>query len=110
MTDQTVQVEGLTTENAVLLLAAAEELELDASVVQTTTDNVFVVPAEVAKKAGLKAKSEDDEPVADGDLLAVDETSTKAELQEAAKQRGLPTSGNKDDLLVAVNEHDSKGA
>jgi hypothetical protein len=105
MTD-TVKVEGLTSENAVLLLAAAAELDLDPGVVQTTTDNVFVVPAEVAKKAGLKAVSEDDEAAASGD---VSEDSTKAELQEAAKERGLPTSGNKDDLLAAIREHDSKG-
>jgi hypothetical protein len=105
MTDKIVEIEGLTSENAILLLAAAEELGLDPSVVATTTENVFLVPAKVAEKAGLKPKADDD----DADSGDVDEHSTKAELQEAAKQRGLPTTGNKDDLLGAIREHDSKG-
>lgn len=48
-----VQIE-LNHDNAVLLLAAAQELELDPGVVRTTSDNVFLVPSDVAKKAGLK--------------------------------------------------------
>lgn len=108
MTDNIVKVEGLTAENAVLLLAAAEELDLDPSVVQTTTDNVFLVPAEVAEKAGLDPVDEDADGEADDDK-PVDENSSKAELQEAAKARGLSTTGNKDDLLAAIREHDSKG-
>jgi hypothetical protein len=106
MTDKIVRVEGLTSDNATLLLAAAAELELDPSVVATTTDNVFLVPEEVAKKAGLKPQPDEDDATASA---AVDEDSTKADLQEAAKQRGLPTSGNKDDLLAAIREYDSKG-
>lgn len=101
----TVKIEGMTTDNAILLLAAAEELGQDPSVVQTTTDNVFLVPADVAKKAGLKPV--DDEAAASGE---VDEQSTKAELQEAAKQRDLSTTGNKDELLAAIREHDAKEA
>jgi hypothetical protein len=42
-------------ETAVLLLAAAEELHGDQSIVGTGT-NVFLVPQSVADKAGLKAK------------------------------------------------------
>lgn len=49
----TISVAGLTGDNAVLLLAAAEELGLDASVVQTTSYGHFNVPAEVADKAGF---------------------------------------------------------
>lgn len=47
-------------DTAVLLLAAAEELDQPASVVQVENEtNRFVVPKEVAKKAGL---SEEDDP------------------------------------------------
>jgi hypothetical protein len=39
---------------ATLLLAAADDLDLDPGVVETTSDQVFKVPAEVAEKAGLE--------------------------------------------------------
>lgn len=46
------EIQGLTAENAILLLAAAEELGLDASVVATdSSSGSFVVPDEVADKA-----------------------------------------------------------
>lgn len=45
-----VEIEGRSRDTAVLLLAAAEDLGLDPSVVRTTT-NGYVVPEEVAKKA-----------------------------------------------------------
>lgn len=51
--DKDIRVDA-SRDNAVLLLAAAEELELDAGVVRTTSDNVFIVPESVAKKAGVK--------------------------------------------------------
>jgi hypothetical protein len=51
--DKDIRVDA-SKDNAVLLLAAAEELELEAGVVRTTSDNVFIVPESVAKKAGLK--------------------------------------------------------
>lgn len=46
-----VEVEGVNEENAILLLAAAEELKLDPSVVRTTGEGYFLVPQEVADKA-----------------------------------------------------------
>lgn len=51
-------------DNAVLLLAAAEELGLDAAVVETTSEGTFRVPQDVVDKAGLgkKAKAEKAEP------------------------------------------------
>lgn len=52
MTDR-INVHGVTSDNATLLLAAAEELGMDASVVRTTTTGYFTVPAEVAAKAGF---------------------------------------------------------
>lgn len=51
------QIKGLTYENSTLLLAAAEELGLDPSVVTVDSANgEFVVPDEVAEKAFPKAK------------------------------------------------------
>jgi topoisomerase IA-like protein len=47
-----VEIEGRSRDNAILLLAAAEELDLDVSVVRTTT-NGYIVPEEVANEAGL---------------------------------------------------------
>lgn len=48
-----VKVEGLTSDNAILLLAAAEELKLSPSVVRTTTEGYFLAPQAVVDKAGL---------------------------------------------------------
>lgn len=44
-------------ETATLLLAAAEDLELDPGVVRTTSDGVFLVPEEVAAKASPTKKT-----------------------------------------------------
>ena len=44
-------------DNAVLLLAAAQELDLPPGVVATTSDGYFTVPQEVVDKAGLGGKS-----------------------------------------------------
>lgn len=43
-------------DNAVLLLAAAQELGVDASVVETTSEGTFRVPQQVVDKAGLGGK------------------------------------------------------
>jgi hypothetical protein len=47
-------------ETAVLLLAAADELELDPAVVRTL-EGGFMVPEEVAKEAGVDYDSDDDD-------------------------------------------------
>lgn len=57
MSDEKVQVDGMTQDNAILLLEAAEKLELDPSVVETTSDGHFLVPKEVADKAFGKGKT-----------------------------------------------------
>jgi len=49
---ETVKVQGVSQDTAVLLLAAAEELGLDARVVQVEGDG-FRVPKEVADKADV---------------------------------------------------------
>lgn len=48
-------------ETATLLLAAAEDLELDPGVVRTGT-GVFLAPPDVVKKAGVKTSDDDDKP------------------------------------------------
>lgn len=52
MSDQEIEVKGLTTENATFLLAAAEELGHPADVVRVS-EGRFYVPADVADKAGF---------------------------------------------------------
>lgn len=51
-----VQVNGQNAENAILLLEAAEKLDLAPGVVRTTSKGHFLVPEEVAKEAGLVEK------------------------------------------------------
>lgn len=50
-------------DQAVLLLAAAEKVNGDQSVVRTT-DSSFMVPEEVAKEAGLSEDKPEPKPVA----------------------------------------------
>jgi hypothetical protein len=45
-------------ETATLLLAAAEDMDLDPGVVKTTSEGTFVVPADLAKKAKVKPKED----------------------------------------------------
>lgn len=56
MANETNETTPITSDNAVLLLAAAQELGLDPGVVETTGDGVFRVPQEVVDKAGLGEK------------------------------------------------------
>jgi hypothetical protein len=46
----------INSDNAILLLAAAEVLGLDAGVVETTSSGTFRVPQKVVDKAGLGKK------------------------------------------------------
>lgn len=55
MADVEVPFDDNTTDNAVLLLAAAEELGLDAHVVRTS-ESAFIVPDEVHERAFPKPK------------------------------------------------------
>lgn len=47
------KVYGLNKDNAALLLEAAEKLDMPHSVVRTSSEGYFLVPDEVADKAGL---------------------------------------------------------
>lgn len=82
---------------AVLLLAAAEELDLPAGVVHVDTTGPngaqFSAPEEVVKKAGLKVKKEEDEEVPErlegptSDFFAEHEGETKPEQSVATDER-----------------------
>lgn len=51
-------------DTAVLLLEAADKQELDPSVVRAfTADAMFLAPIQVAKAAGVKYETDEDEPV-----------------------------------------------
>jgi hypothetical protein len=56
-TGDTVLVNDVSSDNAVLLLAAAEELGQDPHVVQISGGEGFIVPRAVAAKAGLAPKT-----------------------------------------------------
>lgn len=98
-------VHGINESNAVLLLAAAQELNLDPGVVQTTTSGYFVVPEEVAKKAGFdenglpsaKAakKAADKEAEREAELEAARQADAKA-AEDAAKELASQTSNDPD--------------
>lgn len=49
---------------ATLLLAAAADLDMDAGVVGTSSDQTFKVPTEVAEKAGVSTGNDEPEPQA----------------------------------------------
>lgn len=97
-------------ETATLLLAAAEDLDLDPAAAVRTSDGAFVVDEEVAKKAGVKTEEEESGPKAIDDM-------TKDELQAEIDARNLnrgdddkikPEGKNKPDLLKALQADDSK--
>lgn len=52
-TGDTVTITDMSSDTATLLLAAAEEMDLDAHVVQVSGGEGFIVPRAVAEKAGL---------------------------------------------------------
>lgn len=57
---------------ATLLLGAAEDLDLEVSVIRTQSDGFFLAPEEVAKKAGVDY-TPSEEPVDQADLIQGDE-------------------------------------
>ena len=87
---KTVRVNGLTSENATLLLEAAQNLDLDASAVRTSSRGHFVVDEEIAKKAGVDYESDDEEPTTTSHLVADDggspADSDESEQPKAAKK------------------------
>jgi hypothetical protein len=83
MSDQVeVKFSGEASDRAVLLLAAAEELGLDASVIRSSY-GAFLVPEEVAKKAGFDG---DGEPTKT--TVAKKAPAKKAATKKAASNKG----------------------
>lgn len=82
--DKTVTVPGLSHDNAVLLLAAAQELDLDPGVVRTNGLGGFEVPAEVASKAGF------DEEGKPSSKAAKDAADEQGEADNDLDTAGLP--------------------
>lgn len=80
-----VQVSGLSSDKAVLLLAAVETLKLDPRVVRTTSDG-FVVPEEVATEAfGKKAAKAETAPL---ETEQIDKKASKTTTSKSAKAEG----------------------
>lgn len=90
------------------LLAAAEKLEVEPGVVETTSDGVFLVPEDVAKEADLDYESDaaDD---ADSDEVPAEQLKGKA-LAAALKERGLPDEGTADEKRAAVAAYDEENS
>lgn len=141
MGDVTVGYGEKAAETAQKLLDAAEGLDLDAGVVRTTTDRSggFLVPEEVADKAGVSYEKDDsddeeesEDPVADKvDALGEGvESAAKGEsagepadkdgsedgeelkgaaLDEALEKAGLPKSGTADEKRARLAEHNDSG-
>jgi hypothetical protein len=76
MTDIEIPFGDNNTDNAVLLLAAAEELKQDASVVRTS-DSAFIVPEDIAKKAGLKGEKVEEDSASEEPKPAAKKASAK---------------------------------
>jgi hypothetical protein len=77
MADVEVPYGESASDTATLLLAAAENLELAPGVVQTTSDGVFLVPEEVAKKAGLDTVDDEAEDKAPAKKAAAKKSAAK---------------------------------
>lgn len=73
-------------DTAVLLLAAAEDLDLDRSVVATKT-GAFVVPKKVAKKAKVKGEEVDEAEVVDTNAAPAEEPAPEPEAKKAPAKK-----------------------
>jgi hypothetical protein len=86
MTNIEIPFGSTTSDDAVLLLAAAEKLGLDQSVVATKT-GAFVVPEEVAKEAKLKGEEVDESGVVDTNAKAAPKPAKKTAAKKAAAKK-----------------------
>jgi topoisomerase IA-like protein len=81
-----VEIKGRSRDNAILLLAAATDLDLPASVVRTTT-NGYLVPEEIAKKAGLADEDSKSEKPPAKKTAAKKATAKKTPAKKAAAKK-----------------------
>lgn len=87
MSEDKVKVPGLTEDNAVLLLAAAEELGLDPrTVVVSPSEGAFVVPSEVADKAGLGEEQKPKKAAAKRTVSAAKKAAAKKSAEAPPKE------------------------
>lgn len=100
MSQVKVQYGDKPAETAQKLLDAAEALDQDASVVETTSDGVFLVPEDVADEAGVDFDKGDDN--GDGGFDASDYKGK--ELDAALEERGLSTEGKADEKRARLAE------
>ena len=89
------------------LLDAAEELGLDAGVVETTSDNVFLVPKEVAEKAGIEVVEADEEQSVNEDGVRDYEDLKGKALDEELKARDLTVEGKVAEKRQALIDDDA---
>lgn len=82
-----VQIEGRGRDKAILLLAAAEDLDLGPEVVRTTT-NGYIVPEKVANQAGLGEEKPKSEPPAK--KTAAKKTAAKKTAKKTASKKTAP--------------------
>lgn len=103
-----VEIKGLGLDAATLLLAAAEDLGVDVAEVRTTSDS-FLVPQEVADKAGLKYET-DDEAEAASDAGKPGKSASKAKWVEYAVSQGMDEAdaeaATKDDLIAQYQDEE----
>lgn len=96
---ETTKVKGLNRDNAVLLLAAAEELGYESRVV-TLSDGAFVAPSDVVEKAGLNKERATAKPSRTA-RQAKDEAEAQekaaAEAEENSKASAKTTKTKKED-------------
>ena len=89
-------LEALLAEHSGALKSAADEEEARQSKAAEDSDAAAATSAELADDGA------DEAPVDDGS-----DEPTKAELQDALRERGLPTTGNKAELVQRLNEADN---
>lgn len=102
-----VIIKGQSKDDAVLLLEAAQKLDLPAGVVRTVTGG-FRVPVEVAEKAGLdyedpNAEQAEVQDFPDGEPNK-DWKVAELEAYAAANEIDLDGATRKDDILAAVTK------
>jgi hypothetical protein len=104
MSDE-IEVKGQSTENAVLLLAAAEELGLDPGVVRTDSNGSFHVPKDVADKAGF-----DENGVPKSKAAKEAEKQAAEREMESFKNTTNPTVADEDERAAAAEKRNEAAA